>query len=277
MILQNKIDFMGIIVAQHCNPNGDPLNNNRPREDWDGIGEISDVCLKRKIRNRLAEMGNEILLVSSENVTDGLYSIKARVEAEKELMKREKAKDVNGYIDYACKKWIDVRTFGQLFAFSGVKQSSGVSICARGPVSIGIARSIRYVNILDMQITKSINSDDVKDNPLKKDSTTMGQKHIIDHGIYPHLAQKTGFSDEDAEMVKQAMVHMFVNDASAARPVGSMIMDKLIWWQHNSSIGQYSPKKLMESVTLTAKEKFPYYDFSISDLPGLVPEIIEGW
>ncbi len=149
----------------------------------------------------------------------------------------------------ACEKWLDVRAFGQVFAFGKEADAAGVSIAIRGPVTIQSAFSIEPVSITSTQITKSVNSEG---DGTKKGSDTMGMKHRVDNAIYvaygamtPQLADKTGFSDADAESIKAILPKLFEGDASSARPEGSMAVKKVIWWQHNSKSGQYSSQKCM--------------------------------
>lgn len=110
----NKIDFAVVFSVRNANPNGDPLNGNRPRETYDGFGEVSDVCLKRKIRNRMMDMGYPVFVQSDEKNVDGIKSLSERAGAAPEL--KEAGKDKEKYAAAACKKWMDVRTFGQVFA-----------------------------------------------------------------------------------------------------------------------------------------------------------------
>lgn len=284
MSLKNRIDFAGIISARMCNPNGDPTNGNAPRTDWDGYGIISDVCLKRKIRDRLQEAGYEILMQLQGKQTDGLYSTYDRVKAESSLMEAQKQDDPDLFTKLA-EKWIDVRSFGQVFAFKGDKKSaSGVSVGVRGPVSIQFARSLDIILEQYMQITKSLSLETDPKNPHGRDSTTMSIKHYIERGvytffgsIYPKMAEKTDFSEEDAEAIKDAIVHMFVNDASHARPAGSMTMEKVYWWKHNCPSGQYSPAAVYKTLNVTPLDNYPYYKVELSNLPNLEPEIIDGW
>ncbi|MDR0286570.1 MAG: CRISPR-associated protein, partial [Clostridiales bacterium] len=128
----NKIDFAVLFTVNKANPNGDPLNGNRPREDFDGLGEMSDVCIKRKIRNRLQDMGEKIFVQSDERCDDGCKSLSERAKANKELNAAEKAKDKDMYAKIACETWIDVRSFGQVFAFKS-DGADGVSVGVRGP------------------------------------------------------------------------------------------------------------------------------------------------
>src|SRR5699024_5449926 len=132
----------------------------------------------------------------------------------------------------ACQSWYDVRAFGQVFAFKGTDVSVGV----RGPVSIHTATSISPVEVTSMQITKSVNSTTNDKDPSKKTSDTMGVKHRVDFGVYvfhgsinPQLAERTGFSEQDAEKLKNALITLFANDASSARPDGSMEVNKVFW------------------------------------------------
>ena len=196
----NKIDFEVVIMVNHGNPNGDPLNGNRPREDFDGFGEISDVCLKRKIRNRLQDMGEKIFVQSEERCDDGCKSLADRTKTNDEMQKALKAKDNEAYAKAACKTWIDVRAFGQVFAFKG----NSVSVGVRGPVTIQSAFSVDPIDIESIQITKSVNSE----TSDKRGADTMGMKHRVNFAMYTvkgsinhQLAEKTGFSDEDAEKI----------------------------------------------------------------------------
>lgn len=279
--LTNKIDFLSIITVTKANPNGDPLNGNRPREDFDGYGEISDVCIKRKIRNRLQDMGERIFVQTNERSDDGCTSLQKRSESVEELKNADKEKNEAKYAEIACQTWLDVRTFGQVFAFKSNKLSVGV----RGPVCVHPAVSVEPVNISDIQITKSVNSADGDGRA----SDTMGTKHRVDFGIYivkgsinVQLAEKTGFSEEDAEKVKQALATMFENDASSARPDGSMEVKKLYWWKHNCRLGQYSSAKVHRSVKVVRREglnsprSFEDYTIEYTPLEGLEAEIIDG-
>lgn len=280
-VLSHKIDFAIIFSVKNANPNGDPLNGNRPRTDYEGFGEITDVCLKRKLRDRLQTEGHLIFVQSDEKKTDGMTSLQNRAYAEspiglgkKAFNPKENSKDKAA--ELACKQWFDVRAFGQVFAFGKESDAAGVSIAIRGPVTIQSAFSIEPVSITSTQITKSVNSEG---DGTKKGSDTMGMKHRVDHAIYvaygamtPQLADKTGFSDTDAEAIKAILPKLFEGDASSARPEGSMAISKVIWWQHNSKAGQYSSAK----VHATLKVK-PGGDYDLTQLDGLKPEEISGF
>lgn len=276
----NKIDFAVLAMVTDANPNGDPLNGNRPRETYDGYGEISDVCIKRKIRNRLQDMGENIFVQSNERVNDGYKSLSDRAKGNKIMQEALKNKDTDAYEKEACKTWIDVRAFGQVFAF---KDNKGMSIGVRGPVSVQSAFSVEPIDIDSIQITKSVNSETKE----TKSSDTMGMKHKVSSALYiikgsinRQLADKTGFSEEDAEKIKEALRTLFQNDTSSARPDGSMEVRKVYWWRHNCPMGQYSSAKVHRSLQVVAKTENPKtfddYEVSLNNLDGLKPEIIEG-
>jgi len=297
-VLQNKIDFAVIFKVTHANPNGDPLNGNRPRTDYNGFGEITDVCLKRKMRDRLMEAGQDIFVQSDDRRKDTARSLRERAESVefglgkqafvfakgKKGNKRPKngvEVDATGAapaeltqmsktVDAACAKWFDVRAFGNLFAWKSAESKGedasaeggeeasgkGVSIPIRGPVTVRSAFS-----------------------GTKRGSDTMGMKHRVDAGIYvtygsmnPQLAERTSFSDADASAIKSVLSKLFENDASSARPEGSMQVLKVIWWKHNSKAGQYSSARVHRSLSVK-----PDGQFELADLEGLVPEIIEGF
>ena len=278
--LQNKIDFALVIAVNHANPNGDPLNGNRPRETYEGYGEISDVCLKRKIRNRMMDFGASVFVQSDDRCNDGFRSLKDRADACPELSDAQKKKDREAYAKAACAKWMDVRSFGQVFAFKDGKE--GVSVGVRGPVSIHPAFSIEPINIESLQITKSVNSITTD----KKSSDTMGTKHRVDFAVYTtvgsincQLAEKTGFTMEDAELIKEALHTLFENDASSARPDGSMEVLRLYWWKHDCKNGQYSSAKVHRLLHVKPKNELPKniqdYEITCGELPGLSVEVYD--
>lgn len=285
--LDRKIDFAVVLSVRNANPNGDPLNGNRPRQNYDGLGEISDVCIKRKIRNRLLDMGESILVQSDEKRTDGHRSIKDRVDANESVQEHAKGKKANKelYADAACQSWMDVRSFGQVFAFSGTDVSVGI----RGPVSIHTAVSLDRIDITSMQITKSVNSVTTAKDPDKKGSDTMGMKHRVDFGVYviygsinTQLAEKTGFTYEDAEKIRESLRTLFENDTSSARPDGSMEVHQLYWWEHSSKMGQYSSAKVHRSLQIALKpdvmepKSYDDYEYTVVPLEGLAVQVYEG-
>lgn len=291
--LQNKIDFAVIFRVKNANPNGDPLNGNRPRTDYANFGEMSDVSLKRKLRDRLLERwvdagknddGNMIFVQSDDRKADQAKSLRARAEA-------VLGKDLGGEktAELACAKWIDVRAFGQLFALKSNKKAgkkkedgtddegdTGVSIGIRGPVTVQSAFSIEPIDVTSMQITKSVSGEG---DGSKRGSDTMGMKHRVDHGVYafygsmnPQLAEKTKFSEADAEAIKAILPRLFENDESSARPAGSMEVLKVLWWRHNCKAGQHSAAKVHRSVAVNADGSY-----ALTNLPDLIPEELNGF
>jgi CRISPR-associated protein Csd2 len=278
--LQNKIDFVALISVTLANPNGDPLNGNRPRTNYEGIGEISDVCIKRKIRNRLQDMGERIFVQSADRADDEFASLSERAGS---VLKD--IKDEREYANLACATWLDVRAFGQVFAFKSQSKASGVSVGVRGPVSIHQAVSQSPVEVISMQITKSVNSEPGDG----RGSDTMGMKHFIRFGLYKikgsinvQLAEKTGFSEDDAKQIKKALETLFDNDTSSARPDGSMQVERLYWFRHNCPSGQYPAARVHRSIRCALKEQdaLPQsvedYVITVEPLEGLVPEVFSN-
>jgi CRISPR-associated protein Csd2 len=274
MSLTNKVDFAVVFRVRNANPNGDPLNGNRPRTNYDRVGEVSDVCLKRKIRNRLMEGGEPVFVQSEDNKVDNCKNLRERAETVLDSKKQSKENS-----RLACEKWFDVRAFGQVFAYGGETKGAGVSIGVRGPVSVHPAFSLSPVEITSTQITKSVSSEG---DGSKKSSDTMGMKHRVDQGIYvfygsinPQLASKTGFSDEDARKIKGILPKLFENDESAARPAGSMEVLKVVWWQHNCPNGQCSSAKVHRSMKL--KSEGDLVGISFEEIKDLEPEVLDGY
>lgn len=276
MALQNKIDFAVIFTVNNANPNGDPLGGNRPRTTSDGLGEVSDVCLKRKIRNRLQEMDNEIFVQSDENNMDGKKSLSDRFNSFLSSLSKEEQKNKDTVAAKVCEKWLDVRSFGQVFAFKKGEDTDVVSLGVRGPVTIQSAFSVEPITIESIQITKSVNSETTKDG--SKSSDTMGMKHRINKAVYvtygsisPQLAEKTDFSYDDAQKIKEALTTLFEGDESSARPSGSMCVENVIWFEHLTKAGQYSSAKIHGSVNVNKDG-----NVVITPLEGIEPTIIEA-
>jgi CRISPR-associated protein Csd2 len=278
--LQHKIDFAVVLRVKHANPNGDPLNGNRPRTDYNGYGEITDVCLKRKLRDRLLEGGQRIFVQSDDRKSDDAKSLRDR--AEKVLGGKFGTSETSRL---ANETWFDVRAFGQLFALpkkskaKGAEEDgdTGVSIPIRGPVTVQSAFSVVPVDVASTQITKSVSGDG---DGSKRGSDTMGMKHRVDDAVYvfygsmnPQLAERTGFSDVDAETIKAILPKLFENDASSARPEGSMAVLKVLWWKHNpGKCGQYSSSKVHGTLKVNSDGTY-----RLNNLDGLMPEQIDGF
>jgi len=296
-VLQNKIDFAVVLRVKNANPNGDPLNGNRPRTNYDNYGEMTDVCIKRKIRDRLVERfltlekegqptkGQAVFVQSDDRKIDDAKSLRARAEA---ALGSKLGSDET--VKLACSEWIDVRAFGQLFALKSNKKTkkkeeggddegdTGVSIGIRGPVTVQSAFSVEPIDVTSTQITKSVSGEG---DGAKRGSDTMGMKHRVDHGVYvffgsmnPQLAEKTAFGEDDAESIKQILPKLFENDESSARPAGSMEVLKVVWWRHNCKSGQYSSAKVHRTLQKSIQ---PDGSFDLTNLAGLEPEVIDGF
>jgi len=301
-ILQNKIDFAAIVSVTRANINGDPLNGNRPREDYDGYGIFSDVAIKRKIRNRLQDMGECIFVQTDGRENDmkfdptlkgNYHSLRDRAAGEPQLAAElKKGKDANAelFAKIVCEKWADVRAFGQVFAFKKDKKKgkdeedengSQLSVGVRGPVSIQQGVSVSPIEIVDMQITKSVNAEGGKTGKV---SDTMGTKHFVNFGLYVirgsincQLAEKTGFTDADAEKIKQALCTLFENDASSARPDGTCEVCRVYWWKHEEKTPKETSAIIQRSLIIKSKVEEPrsFADYEITEAKTIcVPEII---
>lgn len=265
-MINNKIDFIFTIEVSGANPNGDPLTGNMPRIDNRGFGEISDVCLKRKIRNRMQDMGNEIFVKSLDRSDDGFRSLEKRFENifKKDVSDEEVEKRAN-------EMWIDIRSFGQVFTYQ--KRALGI----RGPVSISIAKSIEPIEVTTMQITKSISGMEPSAGKTRS-ADTMGTKHFVDYGIYvvngsvnSYFAERTGFNENDIETLKECIKTLFINDISSARPDGSMEVKDIFWFNHSSKVGDVSSGKIKELLRYdlpdaeTLKPKYENYNIRLDE------------
>lgn len=281
-MLENKIDFMVTIEVQEANANGDPLSGNMPRTDAKGHGLISDVAIKRKIRNRMQDFGHPTFVQAGDRIEDEFRSL------EKRFSNQFNAKDSDEDIEEKANKlWLDVRSFGQVFTY--LKKSIGV----RGPVSINMAKSLEPIVISSLQITRSTNGMEAK-NESGRSSDTMGMKYFVDYGVYllkgsinPNFAEKTGFSTEDVEVIKQALVSLFENDASSARPEGSMRVREVFWFTHSNKLGNISSARVFDLFEFDKEnqEKNTYEDYGIHlnqeklaeyENKGLKVDILEG-
>jgi CRISPR-associated protein Csd2 len=281
-MLEHKIDFMVTVEVREANANGDPLSGNMPRTDAKGYGLMSDVSIKRKIRNRMQDMGYPIFVQASDRIEDEFRSL------EKRFSNQFTGKTPDSEIEEKANQiWLDVRSFGQVFTY--LKKSIGV----RGPVSISMAKSLEPIVISSLQITRSTNGMEAK-NESGRSSDTMGTKHFVDYGVYvikgsinAYFAEKTGFSAEDATVIKEALVSLFENDASSARPEGSMRVREVFWFTHANKLGTVSSARVFDLLEFDKEkqDKDSYEDYAIHLHPeklaeyedkGLRVEIIEG-
>lgn len=281
-MLEHKIDFMVTIEVREANANGDPLSGNMPRTDAKGHGLISDVAIKRKIRNRMQDFGCPTFVQAGDRIEDEFRSL------EKRFSNQFTSKDSDAEIEEKANQlWLDVRSFGQVFTY--LKKSIGV----RGPVSLNMAKSLEPIVISSLQITRSTNGMEAK-NESGRSSDTMGTKHFVDYGIYvikgsinPNFAEKTGFSDEDAEVIKKALISLFENDASSARPEGSMRVREVFWFTHSNKLGNVSSARVFDLFEFDKEkqDKDSYEDYAIHlnqeklaeyETKGVKVDILEG-
>ena len=298
-VIKNRIDFVYVIDVKNGNPNGDPDAGNMPRIDAEtGHGIISDVCLKRKVRNYVqtkahyaedkdSKKGYDIFITEGA-VLDSLVNTayaenKEKQEKEEQEKEKEEKKgilkgkcndDIKKQVrEFLYKKYYDIRTFGQVIATSGKTDK------VRGPVQFDFAESVdqifpRPISITRMAVTKEKETNDEDEGSSEKSNQTMGRKYIVPYGLYvchgfisASLAKQTGFSEEDLKLFFEALKNMFDVDRSAAR--GLMSAQKLIVFRHNSVLGNAPANKLFDLVkikkknTEAAPRSFSDYDVTI--------------
>ncbi len=293
--LKNRIDFVYIFDVQNGNPNGDPDAANAPRVDAEDMhGIVTDVCLKRKVRNyvqtKVAEdEKNEYqegydVFVKDKAVLDALVEkiydyesvkiIKDKDKKTEEVKKKEEAKKL------LCKNYFDIRTFGQVIATPG-KQDQ-----VRGPIQLTFARSVDEITPRPLSITRCAVQKEEKNSDtddVRQKERTMGRKNIVPYGLYvcygfisANLAKQTGFSEEDLELFWDALKNMFDVDRSAAR--GLMSAQKLIVFKHESALGNAPANKLFDLVKVEkvcdgTPRSFSDYTVTI-DKAGLPAKVI---
>lgn len=272
--IKNRYEFVLLFDVENGNPNGDPDAGNMPRVDPEtGLGIVTDVCLKRKIRNYVETVKEDAagwrIYVKDGiplNRSDNEGFLQAGIEnasgmKPEDLKKKIKAKkddgvDVDCVVrDFMCRNFFDIRTFGAVMT----TMVKGALNCGqvRGPVQLGFARSVEPIVPQEVTITRVAITTEAD---AERKDTEMGRKYIVPYGLYrcegyisANLARKTtGFSEEDLEMLWQAIINMFENDHSAAR--GKMAVRDLIVFKHDSELGCALAWKLFESVKVERKE-----------------------
>ena len=256
--IKNRYEFVILFDVENGNPNGDPDAGNMPRVDPEtGLGIVTDVCLKRKIRNYV-ETVKEDRTGWRIYVKDGVPLNRSDAEAyaaldvtEKTVKEKKKADpELDAKVrDWMCQNFYDIRTFGAVMT-TFVKAALNCGQ-VRGPVQLGFARSVEPVVPQEVTITRVAITTEAD---AEKKGTEMGRKYIVPYGLYrcegyisANLARKTtGFSEEDLELLWQAILNMFEHDRSAAR--GKMAVRELIVFQHDSELGNAPAWKLFESV-----------------------------
>lgn len=293
--IKNRYEFVVLFDVENGNPNGDPDAGNMPRIDPEsGLGLVTDVCLKRKIRNYIdlvkeGERGYQIYIredvplnrsdrVACESMGITEMDEKKVTEELKKLKKNDPGADVK-IRDYMCSNFFDIRTFGAVMT-TFVKAALNCGQ-VRGPVQLGFARSIDQIVSQEVAITRVAITTE-KDAESK--STEMGRKNIVPYGLYrvegyvsANLAKKvTGFSEEDLELLWDAIINMFEHDHSAAR--GKMAVRELIVFKHSKELGDCPAYKLFDAVEVKRKEDvvYPrkYQDYTVCVHTENIPETV---
>lgn len=294
--IKNRYEFVVLFDVENGNPNGDPDAGNMPRIDPEsGLGLVTDVCLKRKIRNYVEtvkedEAGFQIYIKEDvplnrsdrracEALGIGEIEEKKLMEALKKLKKSDPDVDVK-LRDYMCENFYDIRTFGAVMT-TFVKASLNCGQ-VRGPVQMGFARSIDPIINQEITITRvAITTEKDAENK----STEMGRKNIVPYGLYraegyvsANLARKvTGFSEEDLELLWEAILNMFEHDHSAAR--GKMAVRELIVFKHSKELGDCPAYKLFDAVEVRKKDdvEYPrsYGDYLVAVHEDQIPDSVE--
>lgn len=277
-VIKNRYDFQILFEVENGNPNGDPDAGNMPRMDPDtGLGLVTDVCIKRKIRNYVEmvkenEPGFEIYIKDNIPLNTSDKRAFAAVGADPQNVKSLKKNDpgIDGKIrDFMCKNFYDIRTFGAVMTtFTKAALNCGQ---VRGPVQLGFARSIDPITPQEVTITRVAIT--TEEDSARK-NTEMGRKYVVPYGLYrmdgfisANLARKTtGFSEEDLELLWQAIINMFDFDHSAAR--GRMAVRSLIVFKHDSELGNAPAYKLFETIHVEKRKDAAvprsYQDYSVS-------------
>lgn len=287
--IKNRYEFMILFDVENGNPNGDPDAGNLPRIDPEsGYGLVTDVCLKRKIRNYVelvkeGEPGYRIYVKEgvplNRSDNEAYQSIGVTDKSVKEAKKKDPDIDLK-IRNYMCDNFFDIRTFGAVMT-TFVKAALNCGQ-VRGPVQLGFAKSIDPVISQEVTITRVAITTE-KDAEEKK--TEIGRKSIIPYALYrtegyvsANLARKvTGFSEEDLELLWQAIINMFENDHSAAR--GNMAVRKLIVFKHDSELGNCPAYKLFDAVDVHRKEGVicarKYSDYEVTLHTEKIPDSVE--
>lgn len=290
-VIKNRYEFVILFDVENGNPNGDPDAGNMPRVDPEtGYGLVTDVCLKRKIRNYVEtakenEKGYRIYIKDGVPLNRSDLEAYADLGVDEKTIKEAKKKDSTldeRVRDFMCQNFYDIRTFGAVMT-TFVKAALNCGQ-VRGPVQLGFARSVEPVVPQEVTITRVAITTEAD---AEKKGTEMGRKHIIPYGLYraegyvsANLARKvTGFSEEDLALLWEAIINMFEHDHSASR--GKMAVRELIVFKHASELGNAPSYKLFDTVTVTRKqngtqdEHIParcYADYEVHIDEAAIPE-----
>lgn len=284
MELKKRIDFMVLLEAKNSNPNGDPNNGNMPRQDEEtGHGIITDVMIKRKIRDYVDSVmsgkdGYDIYIKSDQALNNkDSAAISVFDDASGKKKEKDTEIDASKVIDYMCEKYYDIRTFGAVM--TGLQKNKAVNTtgAVKGPVQFGFGCSVDPIAPQEITVSRAAVA---TEEERKTHSNTLGVKYIVPYGLYVfegHIsaeqAAKTGFTEEDANLLFEALLRTWDRDAAAAR--GHLAVRKIIKFEHNSLHGNCPSYQLFESVNIVNKSKngvarsYKDYDITIDkDLPN---------
>ena len=286
--LKNRYDFIVLFDVENGNPNGDP-DTNMPRIDPEtNLGLVTDVCLKRKIRNYIETVkedcdGYKIYVKKGSclNLNDMQACKSLNVDSVEKLKKLKSTdKDIDMKIrDYMCRNYYDIRTFGAVMTtFQKAALNCGQ---VKGAVQLGFANSIDPIFNQDVTLTRVAIT---TEKDLEKKTTEIGRKNIVPYGLYKvkgrisaNIANKSGFTEDDLELLWQAIINMFENDGSAAR--GYMAVRELIVFKHESKLGNCSSHKLFDAISVKRKDDvlYPrkYQDYIVEIDEEKIPESVE--
>lgn len=285
-VIKNRYEFAIIFDVENGNPNGDPDAGNMPRVDPEtGYGIVTDVCLKRKIRNYVDvvkenEPGYGIYIKSGvplNNSDKKAFEYLGTNETEIKKLKKDNPEIDTKIRDFMCQNFFDIRTFGAVMV-TFVKASLNCGQ-VRGPVQLGFARSVDPIFPQEITITRCAIT---KEDDAEKNTNTMGNKFIVPYGLYvaegyvsANLARKvTGFSEDDLELLWNAIINMFEYDHAAAR--GKMAVRKLVIFKHDSELGNTPAYKLFDAIKIKRREDVKvarcYDDYEITIAESEIPQ-----
>lgn len=285
-VIKNRYEFAIIFDVENGNPNGDPDAGNMPRVDPEtGYGIVTDVCLKRKIRNYVDvvkenEPGYGIYIKSGvplNNSDKKAFEYLGTNETEIKKLKKDNPEIDAKIRDFMCENFFDIRTFGAVMT-TFVKASLNCGQ-VRGPVQLGFARSVDPIFPQEITITRCAIT---KEDDAEKNTNTMGNKFIVPYGLYvvegyvsANLARKvTGFSEDDLELLWNAIINMFEYDHAAAR--GKMSVRKLVIFKHDSELGNTPAYKLFDAIKIKRREDVKvarcYNDYEITIAESEIPQ-----
>lgn len=268
--ITNRYDFALVFDVRDGNPNGDPDAGNLPRIDSEtGHGLVTDVCLKRKIRNYVQIVKDTKapydIFIKEKAVLNKLID---EAHDQEDIKAKEKGDKTEAARMWMCKKYFDIRTFG---AVMSTGQNAGQ---VRGPVQMTFGRSVEPVVTLEHSITRMAVATEAEAEKQQGDNRTMGRKNTVPYGVYvaygfisPHLAAQTGFNENDLSLLWSSLINMFEHDRSAAR--GLMSTQRLVVFKHDSALGNAPAHSLFDLISIKRKDEtrparsFGDYQFNI--------------